>query len=55
MTSNAFNETAFRGIVAPIGRPKGFRMPDSAAVGIGRGGRYVPRFWRSGECMQLVR
>ena len=51
----AFNETAFRGIVAPIGRPRGFRVPNLAVFGSGRGGRIVPRFWRSGGCMQLVR
>jgi len=55
MTSTAFNENTFRGLVAPICRLKGFRVPDMAAGGVGRGGRKVPRFWRSGECMQLVR
>jgi len=55
MRSSAFNETAFRGIVAPIGRLKGFRVPNLAVFGSMRDGRNVPRFWRSGECMQLVR
>jgi hypothetical protein len=55
MRSSAFNETAFRGIVAPIGRPKGFYVPNLAVFGAGRGGQNVPRFWRSGGCMQLVR
>jgi hypothetical protein len=55
MTCNAFNENAFRGLVAPICRLKGFRVPDSSGVGVGRGGREVPRSWRSGACLQLVR
>ena len=55
MTSSAFNETAFRGIVAPIGRLTGFRVPNLAVFGSMGDGRNVPRFWRSGECMQLVR
>ena len=55
MTSNAFDENAFRGLIAPICRLRGFRVPDMAGTGVGRGGRIVPRSWRSGECMQLVR
>ena len=55
MTSSAFNENTFRGLVAPICRLKGFRVPAMAGVGVGRGGRKVPRFRRSGECIQRER
>jgi hypothetical protein len=50
-----FSENAFRGLAAPIGRPKGICVPAGLGAGAGWGGRRVPRSWRSGECMQLVR